>query len=80
MNVIKESVRKYYSETVKSSSDLKTSACCAGGEPPEWMKKLLYNISDEVLDKFYGCGFPLTEAVEGATVVDLGCGTGRDVY
>ena len=80
MNSIVENVRKYYSETVKTSSDLKTSACCAGGEPPAWLKKLLANISDEVLDRFYGCGFPLTEAVSGATVLDLGCGTGRDVY
>ena len=80
MNVVTDNVRKYYSETVKKSSDLKTSACCAAGAPPEWMRKLLANISDEVLDKFYGCGFPLTEAVAGATVLDLGCGSGRDVY
>ncbi|NQZ55972.1 MAG: methyltransferase domain-containing protein [Lentisphaeraceae bacterium] len=80
MQEVKESVRNYYSEVVKQSSDLKTSACCAGGEPPQWMKDLLAKISDEVLDRFYGCGFPITQAVDNCTVQDLGCGTGRDVY
>ena len=80
MNLITDSVQNYYSEVLKSSKDLKTNACCASGEPPAWMKKLIANISDEVLDRFYGCGFPVSEAVEGCTVVDLGCGTGRDVY
>ena len=80
MNLITESVQNYYSEVLKSSNDLKTNACCTSGEPPVWMKKLIANISDEVLDRFYGCGFPVSEAVEGCTVVDLGCGTGRDVY
>ncbi|CAG0893604.1 unnamed protein product [Cyprideis torosa] len=30
--------------------------------------------------KYYGCGLPFPEAVEGCSVLDLGCGTGRDVY
>jgi len=80
MNLITESVQKYYSEVIKNSSDLKTNACCAAGEPAQWMKNLISNISEEVLGKFYGCGFPVSEAVQGCTVVDLGCGTGRDVY
>lgn len=80
MNEIKQSVQKYYSEVLKSSSDLKTNACCAAGEPPSWMKAIIGNIADSVLDRFYGCGFPVSEAVEGCTVVDLGCGSGRDVY
>lgn len=80
MSVITDSVKKYYSEVLKSSNDLKTNACCASGEPAQWMKQLIANISEDVLDRFYGCGFPVSEAVEGCTVVDLGCGTGRDVY
>ncbi len=34
----------------------------------------------EVLARFYGCGSPIPPALGGATVVDLGCGTGRDAY
>jgi arsenite methyltransferase len=80
MQSVKESVKNYYSEVVKKSSDLRTSACCAAGEPPQWMKDLIANIDERVLDKFYGCGFPVTEGVAGCTVVDLGSGSGRDVY
>jgi arsenite methyltransferase len=80
MNSIKESVKHYYSEVIKNSSDLKTSACCAGGAPPEWMKRLISKIDERVLERFYGCGYPITEAVKNCKVLDLGCGTGRDVY
>nr|HPO24131.1 methyltransferase domain-containing protein [Arenimonas sp.] len=31
-------------------------------------------------DRFYGCGSPIPAALNGCTVLDLGCGTGRDVY
>ncbi len=38
-------------------------------------------IHPEILNKFYGCGTPLPPSLEkGMSVVDLGCGTGRDVY
>ena len=53
--------------------------CICAGEPL-WMKDKIAKIDDSILDKFYGCGFPITEAVEGCTVLDLGCGSGRDVY
>ena len=75
-----ESVREYYGQVLKSSDDLKTNACCVADAPPQWLRPLLGNINDDVSSRFYGCGFPIAEAVEGATVLDLGCGTGRDVY
>ena len=35
---------------------------------------------EEITSKFYGCGSPVPDAIEGMTILDLGCGTGRDVY
>jgi len=73
-------VTEYYGKLLASSADLKTNACCAAGAPPMWIASRLKNVHDDVLDRFYGCGFPIPHALEGARVMDLGCGTGRDVY
>ncbi len=73
-------VRDYYGEVLTRSDDLATNACCATGAPPAYLGPLLSRIDARVLDRFYGCGFPIPEALEGRTVLDLGCGTGRDVY
>lgn len=75
-----ENAREYYGQTLSSTQDLKTNACCSTESIPALHKKLLANIEDEVLAKFYGCGSPLPAGMEGMTVLDLGCGTGRDVY
>ncbi len=77
---VHEWVQKYYGETLKQSEDLKTNACCATGAPPARIRRALEKIHPDVLSRFYGCGFPIPEAVEGKVVADLGCGTGRDVY
>lgn len=74
------SVSEYYGKILGASEDLKTSACCVAESPPAWLRKPLTNIHEDVARRFYGCGFPIAEAVAGATVLDLGCGTGRDVY
>ena len=37
-------------------------------------------IPAEVMEKFYGCGAPLPQGVDGLTVLDLGSGSGRDCY
>lgn len=74
------SVREYYGKTLAHSGDLRTSACCVAEAPPAWLRSPLANIHEEVAQRFYGCGFPIAEAVEGRTVLDLGCGSGRDVY
>jgi arsenite methyltransferase len=73
-------VQDYYGRQLQSSADLKTNACCAAGAPPAHISAALANIHDDVLSRFYGCGFPIPGALPGATVVDLGCGTGRDVF
>ncbi|MFT4571178.1 MAG: arsenite methyltransferase [Hyphomicrobiaceae bacterium] len=77
---VRESVSQYYGQVLASSEDLQTNACCASGAPPQHLLPLLDNVHEEVSARFYGCGFPIPDALSGATVVDLGCGTGRDVY
>ena len=76
----KENARNYYGETIQSYSDLSTSACCDPSAIPDHIKKILAQIDDEILTRYYGCGSPLPDALENMKVLDLGCGTGRDVY
>lgn len=76
----KEWLQRYYGEILSQSSDLKTNACCATGAPPARVQAALANVHDDVSARFYGCGFPIPDAIDGLTVVDLGCGTGRDVF
>ncbi|MGM0564143.1 MAG: methyltransferase domain-containing protein [Pseudomonadota bacterium] len=73
-------VQDYYGKTLQSTDDLKTDACCDASEVPEWLKPLLANIHGEVLSRYYGCGLVCPELLEGCRVLDLGCGSGRDVY
>jgi arsenite methyltransferase len=73
-------VKDYYGKTLQTSADLKTEACCTPDGMPGYVKRLLSNIHDEVLAKYYGCGLVTPLALEGARVLDLGSGSGRDVY
>ena len=75
-----ENVKKYYGKILTGSKDLKTSACCSVESLPAGHREILSLVDDEILEKFYGCGSPIPTAIEGCTVLDLGCGTGRDVY
>lgn len=75
-----EQVRAYYGETLTGSQDLQTDACCTDAGLPEYVKPLLARVHDEVLSRYYGCGLVLPEQLAGLTVLDLGCGAGRDVY
>ncbi len=75
-----DSVKEYYGKVLKSSQDLKTSACCTVEAMPAHLREILRDIHDEVKDKFYGCGSPIPHALEGKTVLDLGSGTGRDCF
>ena len=77
---LQQQVQDYYGQTLQQSSDLQTNACCTGSAPPSFLKIMLANIHDEVLAKYYGCGLILPPALEGCSILDLGCGAGRDVY
>jgi arsenite methyltransferase len=77
---LQKNVQEYYGETLQGSFDLKTSACCPIDAMPENLRPYLKNIHSEIQEKFYGCGSPIPQSLEGMTVLDLGCGTGRDAY
>ena len=73
-------VKDYYGKQLQSSADLKTTACCDTSAMPDWLKPLLANIHPEVLSRYYGCGLVCPPLLEGYRVLDLGSGSGRDVY
>ncbi|MBU6955794.1 methyltransferase domain-containing protein [Hahella sp. HN01] len=75
-----ELVKDYYGKQLQSSSDLKTSACCDVSSVPAWLKPLLARIHPEVSARYYGCGLVCPPLLDGCRVLDLGCGSGRDVY
>lgn len=73
-------VKEYYGKILQSTSDLKTNACCTSESMDEEIKIVLSEIHDEVSAKYYGCGLIKPELIKGAKILDLGCGSGRDVY
>lgn len=73
-------VLEYYGTTLKTSKDLRTSACCPVDSVPRTHAAILNKLHSEVTSRFYGCGSPIPSHLDGTTVLDLGCGTGRDVY
>merc|ERR1719335_352016 len=48
--------------------------------PPEFIRQAMANVSGPVHAKYYGCGLCLPDDLEGLSILDLGCGAGRDVY
>jgi arsenite methyltransferase len=74
------SVSEYYGTTLQSSGDLKTNACVTGHVANPTVTAAIKQIHPAVLAKYYGCGFCTPDLLDGMTVLDLGCGAGRDVY
>lgn len=74
------SVRDYYSNVLQDSGDLKTNACCTTVSYPPHVREALAAVHDEVLMKYYGCGLAIPDQLDGCRVLDLGSGSGRDVY
>lgn len=79
-NDIRENVIDYYTNELQSSDDLKTNACCTAIKYPKYIKNALSQIHNDVLSTYYGCGLVVPDSLENMKVMDLGCGTGRDVY
>jgi len=80
MDKIIEQIKEYYGKQLQSKDDLKTGTCCAIEKIPAEVREILPLIADEIQNRFYGCGSPLPPLLEGMALLDLGCGTGRDVY
>ncbi|CAF0887344.1 unnamed protein product [Rotaria sordida] len=79
MNV-HEDVQNYYGQQLQQSTDLKTDACCSKAQVPSFIKDIIKKIHPEVVAKYYGCGLVFPPKLEGCRVLDLGSGSGRDVY
>jgi len=73
-------VQEYYGKELEKSADLKTNACCTLEPPPKYIRDILRNIHDEVLEKYYGCGLTIPKKLEGMRILDLGSGSGRDCF
>ncbi|MBI2379461.1 MAG: methyltransferase domain-containing protein [Gammaproteobacteria bacterium] len=74
-----DTVKTYYGHELQGSADLKTNACCST-QPPEHIRHFLSQLHSEVRNHYYGCGLVCPALLEGARVLDLGCGAGRDCY
>lgn len=77
---IHQSVKDYYGKTLQSTADLKTDACCTLETTPQHLRALYRDIHPEVAARYYGCGLVAPLALDGARVLDLGSGSGQDVY
>lgn len=78
--VMHELVKDYYGRRLQSTADLRTTACCDASQVPEWLKPVLARIHPEVMSRYYGCGLVCPPLLQDCHVLDLGCGSGRDVY
>ncbi len=77
---MRDEVEAYYGSVLESSGDLKTNACTTSGAAPDHLNRLLRNIHTDVTSTYYGCGLVYPPELDGARILDLGCGTGRDCY
>lgn len=76
-----ENLKEYYGKVLNHSDDLQTNACCCDADSvAPAVREALKLIHHEITDRFYGCGSPIPPVLEGMSVLDLGCGTGRDAY
>ena len=82
-DTVEEDVSMYYGKILTKTEDLKTNACCTSTDSSQMsdsLKKALRNINEEVSSKYYGCGLVFPESIEGLSILDLGCGAGRDCF
>jgi len=64
---------------------LKTNACLTPEDPEtfnEFRKKIYAKLHEKTRETFYGCGHPIPSCLDEGrlTILDLGSGTGQDVF
>jgi len=71
----REVVRQFYG---KAAEEPQSELCC----PTSYPREDVSHIPSDVIDRFYGCGSPMSIAniKDGETVVDLGSGAGIDCF
>lgn len=75
--------KEYYEEIAKlQDADPQATARTRDTDDtiPPSVREKLFNISAEIKNYFHEFGTPMPPLLEGCTVVDLGCGSGRDTY
>jgi SAM-dependent methyltransferase len=78
--VLREQLREFYGRRIQRTADLKTNACCAD-DTRRRFAGIVSLIPDEVVERTYGCGCSIPEEdLTGATVLDLGSGSGLDAF
>ncbi|WP_340587364.1 methyltransferase domain-containing protein [Erythrobacter alti] len=75
-----ENSQNYYGKVLAQSGDLRTDACCTFEMPAPDIRAALANVHEDVKARYYGCGLVTPQALEGCNVLDLGSGSGQDVY
>lgn len=80
VDAVYNSVKEYYGKLLQSSKDLKTNACTIASAPSKYIQDILKQVPMEIRSKFYGCGNPIPLGIHGLSLLDLGCGSGRDCY
>ena len=77
---ILQSTKDYYGSTLKGTKDLKTNCCQCSEKPPKYISEAMSLLHEDIVSHYYGCGLVIPDELEGLTCLDLGCGTGHDVY
>jgi len=79
MDTLKK-VKQYYSKFITKTADLRTDAASTFEQLPKHIIDALENIHPDIINTYYGCGVIIPDCLENLTILDLGCGTGHDVY